>query len=187
VDEPDTGRREVALAALSLSPPEILVGAPAERGPVIDGVLDPAAVALASGVTVDVVRAPVEGYRPPVACPSSSSPRNRPVRDLSGPETRDGRLRLTARGRRVRALVVACALVVSGWIAASAIQSALSSPVIPPSAPPVVQVHQGDTLWSIAGQVAPQQDPRRVVAVLRAANHLDSNTVRPGQQLRVPR
>lgn len=172
------GRRETALAG----PP-----AGAASAPAIDDPRDQASLDVASWPAVDVVRAPVDGSRGPVACPSSSPTRNSSVRDLAGHDEREGRVRLTTRGRRLRALVCACALVAAGWITVSAVESALSSPLIPPSAPAVVQVHQGDTLWSIAALVAPQQDPRRVVNALRSANHLDSNTVRPGQQLRVPR
>lgn len=121
-----------------------------------------------------------DGMRGPVECPTS-----RPLRDRTASGAR-GRLRLTTRGRRLRALVCACAFVAAGWITVSAIHSAITSPVVPPSAPAAVHVHHGDTLWSIAARIAPRQDPRRVVDVLRSANHLSSNTVHPGQQLRIP-
>jgi nucleoid-associated protein YgaU len=159
---------------------------------VVDGQRDtaPSTVLLAPAedlrAPVDIP-APVQAPRGPVACPSSRPMPARPVREVVDSESRSGGVRLTVRGRRLRALICAGALIVAGWITVSAAHSALSSPVIPSSAPAVVQVHQGDTLWSIAAKVAPRQDPRRVVAALRSANHLDSNTVRPGQQLRVPR
>jgi LysM repeat protein len=179
-------------AEAAQSPDSVTVAAPAIDGPRDDAPLDVASMstAVVVGAPVDGLRALVDAPRTlvdaprgPVACPSSRP--TRPVRNVDGPDPR--KLRLTARGRRLRALICACALVVAGWITVSAIHSAVSSPVIPPSAPAVVQVHQGDSLWSIAARVAPQQDPRRVVDALRSANHLDSNTVRAGQQLHVPR
>ena len=49
----------------------------------------------------------------------------------------------------------------------------------------VVTVHSGDSLWSIATEVAPDRDPRLEVAQLRQLNHLTGDTVSPGQQLRL--
>ena len=49
------------------------------------------------------------------------------------------------------------------------------------------QVRSGDTLWSIAEQVAPaDSDVRAVVAEIRGLNDLDSSLIRPGQSLLVP-
>jgi nucleoid-associated protein YgaU len=47
-------------------------------------------------------------------------------------------------------------------------------------------VHQGDTLWSIAQRVAPEQDPRALVDAITAANGVDAATIVPGQTLLVP-
>jgi LysM repeat protein len=49
----------------------------------------------------------------------------------------------------------------------------------------VVTVQAGDSLWVIAQRVAPTRDPRDEVAQLRKLNHLTSDTVDPGQSLRV--
>ena len=49
-----------------------------------------------------------------------------------------------------------------------------------------VVVAPGDTLWSIAGAIAPDSDPRAVVDALRAANDLDGVALVPGQVLLVP-
>jgi LysM repeat protein len=51
-------------------------------------------------------------------------------------------------------------------------------------APAVVTVHPGDTLWSIAGRVAPGADPRAEVADLQRRNGLSGAALRPGQLLR---
>jgi Tfp pilus assembly protein FimV len=92
-------------------------------------------------------------------------------------------VRLTRRGVLVAALGVALA---SGLLLLTAYLSAGSS-VAPPAVAPgaVVTVQPGDTLWSIAGQVAPGRDPRRVVEQIRRSNHLDSVSLRPGQTLKV--
>lgn len=49
-----------------------------------------------------------------------------------------------------------------------------------------VTVQQGQSLWAIAGTVAPERDPRDVVADIVQLNNLDGGGVNPGQQLFVP-
>ncbi|HSV67428.1 MAG TPA: LysM peptidoglycan-binding domain-containing protein [Mycobacteriales bacterium] len=56
---------------------------------------------------------------------------------------------------------------------------------VPPTAPTVVEVRPGDTLWSIARRVAPDADARAVVDSLRRGNGLPDGTVHPGQILYV--
>ena len=56
---------------------------------------------------------------------------------------------------------------------------------IPPSAPAVVEVQPGDTVWSIAQRVAPQADTRAVVDAIVARNGLVGGVVHPGQRLRI--
>lgn len=53
-----------------------------------------------------------------------------------------------------------------------------------PAAQSVV-VEPGQSLWSLAQEVDPKQDPRRVVGVLRA--ELGTDVVHPGEVVRVPR
>lgn len=54
-------------------------------------------------------------------------------------------------------------------------------------APASVVVQSGDTLWQIAADVAPSEDPAVVVELLRSANDLDAAAVQPGQVLVIPR
>lgn len=94
-------------------------------------------------------------------------------------------LRLTARGRRIVAgLVVTVALVTVG-IAAWRLTAMVSGPdsPIPADAPATVVVQPGDSLWSIARTVAPDEDARAVVQELLDRNRLDSSQVRVGERL----
>lgn len=93
-------------------------------------------------------------------------------------------LRLTRRGVAAVSVVVgvlATALVLTAW--ASAPSSGASGAHA--ATPDTVVVHAGDTLWSIAGSVAPSRDPRAEVADLQRVNHLpDGAALVPGQVLR---
>lgn len=91
-------------------------------------------------------------------------------------------LRLTRRGVLVLAALVA---LVAGIVVGLAAMSASSRPAAPSGpAPAVVTVHAGDTLWSIAGRVAPGSDPRAEVADLQRLNGLSGASLQPGQRLR---
>ncbi len=102
--------------------------------------------------------------------------------------TRPAPLRLTARGRLVlRALVVVLMLatMAAAGLALARGAAAADGPV------PAVVVHThvvlpGETLWGIARQVAPQEDPRDVVARIVEFNALQSASVQAGQRLALP-
>jgi hypothetical protein len=49
-----------------------------------------------------------------------------------------------------------------------------------------VTVQPGQSLWAIAGTVAPERDARDVVADIVQLNNLSAGAVQPGQQLYVP-
>lgn len=93
------------------------------------------------------------------------------------------RLRLTRRGRAVIAALVSLPLVLGllglalnggGAVAGSS------------SAPVTVTVESGQSLWSLAEQLAPGSSTADVVAELVALNGLDGASVMPGQVLIVP-
>ena len=46
-------------------------------------------------------------------------------------------------------------------------------------------VRQGQTLWSIARQIAPEQDPRDVIIKIKLDNHLVDSRLVAGQILKV--
>lgn len=56
----------------------------------------------------------------------------------------------------------------------------------PASAERVWVVASGDTLWTIARRLAPDQDPRRTVEILRRVNGLRSAALQVGQNLAIP-
>ena len=47
-------------------------------------------------------------------------------------------------------------------------------------------VHAGDTLWKIAAELAPNQDPRDWIAQVVSLNALTQAEVQPGQQIALP-
>lgn len=49
-----------------------------------------------------------------------------------------------------------------------------------------VVIRAGDTLWSIAGRLAPEADPRAVVDAIAEANEVDPVRLTPGARLVVP-
>jgi len=93
-------------------------------------------------------------------------------------------LRLTRLGTVAINLAVAVLGGVMLWVAHVSLPSTVAATA---HAHPggVVTVQSGDTLWSIANDIAPNRDPRAVVADLRAANHLSDVALWPGQNLKV--
>jgi len=100
-----------------------------------------------------------------------------------GPEvaTRSLPVRLTRRGYAVLGVLAVGLVAGLLWLAHV---SAAGAPATTTRPPAVVTVHDGDTLWSIASQIAPQRDPRLMVAQLERVNHLSDPILQPGQRLR---
>lgn len=103
---------------------------------------------------------------------------------------RQAPLRLTRRGRFVfigLPLIVLAVLVLSlaGFLNAPA-KAADSAAELSVTPAVTVTVQPGESLWAIAGAVAPERDPRDVVADIVQLNNLGAARVMPGQQLFVP-
>ena len=98
------------------------------------------------------------------------------------------RLRLTARGRAVLTTLAAlpAVLVILGviWGGGAALASLDSS--APAGTFETVTVSAGDSLWAIAQEIAPDADPRDVVAEISRLNGLTGSVVSAGQQLAIP-
>lgn len=99
-------------------------------------------------------------------------------------------LRLTRRGRVVLigiplVLLAALILLLAGFLnaPAKAADSAADLAVTPTVS---VTVQSGESLWAIAAAVAPERDPRDVIADIVQLNNLTAGAVLPGQQLFVP-
>lgn len=95
-------------------------------------------------------------------------------------------LRLTVRGRRVIATLVALPLAAALGFGVVAGSSAIASSSSSGVAFETVTVMPGDTLWSIAESVAPGADPRDVVPAIARLNTIEGGLLVPGQQIAVP-
>lgn len=98
------------------------------------------------------------------------------------------RLRLTVRGRRVLAALVAVPFALAIGLAAVSGGAALASKDAgaPAGSFTTMVVAPGDSLWSIARSVAPHADPRDVVDAITRLNALDGALLTPGQRIAIP-
>lgn len=100
------------------------------------------------------------------------------------------RLRMTARGRRALALLVAAPMIAAGALAGAgvlggAIDGAVASSSSETAAFEHVTVMPGQSLWQIAQTVAPEADPRDVIAEIEMLNGI-GGAIQPGEQLAIP-
>ncbi|HEY9309044.1 MAG TPA: LysM peptidoglycan-binding domain-containing protein [Microbacterium sp.] len=97
-------------------------------------------------------------------------------------------MRLTIRGRRVLAVLAALPAVLALSAAVIGGGAALASrdAGAPAGSFTTVTVAVGDSLWSIAEDIAPERDPRDVVDEIVRLNALDSVVVQAGQSIAIP-
>jgi LysM domain len=109
---------------------------------------------------------------------------------LSGhiPSNRTGspRLRITQRGRSLLMAVIVAPLVVAAAMFALNGGDATASSKGSDVDFQYVTVASGETLWQLAGQLAPTADPREVIDQIVQLNQLDSPDVFAGQELAIP-
>jgi len=105
---------------------------------------------------------------------------------FSGPGTAAARgpLRITRRGRLLLTAIVALLLLVALSVGRAGSQAATVSEAGPGLQQTTVQ--PGDTLWSVAQRIAPDNDPREVIAQIRRINDLTTSGLQAGQQLLLP-
>ncbi|MDU0344141.1 LysM peptidoglycan-binding domain-containing protein [Microbacterium sp. KSW2-29] len=104
---------------------------------------------------------------------------------ITAPTTR---LRITARGRRVLAFLVALPLAIALGFAVVGGGAALASNEAgaPAGSFTEITVMSGETLWSIAEELAPAADPRDVIAQITRLNALSGGSVTAGQRIAIP-
>lgn len=104
---------------------------------------------------------------------------------ITAPTTR---LRITARGRRVVAFLAALPVAVALGLAVVGGGAALASNEAgaPAGSFTEITVMSGQTLWSIAEELAPAADPRDVIAQITRLNALSGGSVTAGQRIAIP-
>lgn len=94
-------------------------------------------------------------------------------------------LRITARGRRALAIVVAAPVLALAALGALQATTAAAGPEASTVVYETTVVQPGQTLWSIASSIAPDVDPREVIADIQRINAI-SGAIQPGQELSIP-
>ncbi|NUP60023.1 MAG: LysM peptidoglycan-binding domain-containing protein [Pseudarthrobacter sp.] len=117
---------------------------------------------------------PAQSGHPAPSCrPSSSAP-----------------IRLTRRGRiiliGIPAMLLAVLLLSLAGLFNAPAKASDSAAELRLTPAVTVTVQPGQSLWSIAGEIAPGRDARDVVADIVQLNNLPAGAVLPGQQLYVP-
>jgi len=75
-------------------------------------------------------------------------------------------------------LVISMVTTVSFWYLASVTKADTRKPLL-------LTVQKGETLWTIAETIAPNDDPRLVVMMLKDLNKLNNSCIRTGQRIRI--
>ncbi len=96
------------------------------------------------------------------------------------------RLRLTRRGRVALTTLVSVPLVIGALVWAVSAGGAAATGPEGTAHFEYVTVHSGESLWAIAEEIAPNADPRNVIADLISLNQLQGGVVTPGERLAVP-
>ena len=95
-------------------------------------------------------------------------------------------VRLTRRGRAVLVLLLAGLLLAAISIGGGRTQAAGVVSEGERAPLQTITVQPGESLWSVAQRVAPDNDPREVVAQIRRLNDLESSSLQVGQLLVLP-
>jgi hypothetical protein len=98
---------------------------------------------------------------------------------------RPAHLRLTRRGRIVLFFLVTVPLVAAAFFAVTNGGQATATNE-DGAALQHITVSSGQTLWQIAGEIAPKADPREVVADIVQLNQLGSGDIQAGQRIAIP-
>lgn len=109
---------------------------------------------------------------------------------LAAPRERElvptGKIHLTRRGRVVFSILAIVPLVLVAVILGLGASGAVATDTAVNAEFSYVTVDAGDTLWNIALELAPNEDPRDVIAEIRSLNGLETSAVQAGEELAVP-
>lgn len=95
-------------------------------------------------------------------------------------------VRLTRRGRALLVLLLAGLLLAAFSLGQQDTQAAPVGAGSGAAAPAVTTVQPGESLWSVAQRIAPENDPREVIAQIRRLNDLTTSDLQVGQHLLLP-
>jgi Na+-transporting methylmalonyl-CoA/oxaloacetate decarboxylase gamma subunit len=102
----------------------------------------------------------------------------------AGPRTSG--MHLTRRGRALVVLLLAAVLYAAFSLGRVVSEAADQSPAQRGPAVAQTVVQSGESLWSVARRIAPEHDPREIVAQIRRMNDLQDSRLTVGQQLLLP-
>ncbi|MDQ1606561.1 MAG: hypothetical protein QOJ18_928 [Microbacteriaceae bacterium] len=95
-------------------------------------------------------------------------------------------LRLTKRGRRVLTVLAAVPVVIGALFFTLNGGMATATDVAGSTKFHYVTISAGESLWQLAGQIAPSADPRDVISDVVHLNQLASTDLQAGQRLAIP-
>lgn len=93
---------------------------------------------------------------------------------------------LTRRGRVLLLLALVAVLFAAFSLGRANTQAASTADAAPAAVVEQITVQPGESLWSVARRVAPENDPREVMAVIKRMNDLEGSQLQVGQQLLLP-
>jgi hypothetical protein len=96
------------------------------------------------------------------------------------------RLRLTRRGRAVFTALAVVPLLIAGLVFGLGAGGAVATRDAASDSLTWVTVDAGQSLWDLAAEIAPAEDPREFAAQVAAFNQLESTVIQPGQELAIP-
>lgn len=96
------------------------------------------------------------------------------------------RLRITRRGRAVLGTLLVAPVAIALAVSALSGTPAQAGSTISTTNFAHITVTPGESLWDLAAWIAPQADPREVVADFVSLNQLATTAVQPGQRLAIP-
>jgi hypothetical protein len=106
--------------------------------------------------------------------------------DFPGTRVPSPRLRITRRGRVVLGALLATPIAIVLAVSTLSGQPAQAGSTAPTAGFDYISVASGESLWDLAAWVAPDADPRDVVAQFVELNQLSTTEVHPGQRLAIP-